>query len=105
MRKTTKTHPPHEASVAVRELFAALSNETRLQIVQLLLKGEQSVNDIARTLELHQSGASQHLAILTRAGVLSVEPRGAVRLYKIRSPQTRLLLESAEMFCGGVNAV
>lgn len=86
---------------SVRDVFAALSNTTRLQMVELLLDGERSVNDIASELHLHQSGASQHLAVLTRAGILAVEPRGAVRLYKIREPQIRAVLETTAQFCTG----
>ena len=89
----------------VRDVFAALSNGTRLQMVELLLEGERSVNDIAEELHLHQSGASQHLAILTRAGILTVEPKGAVRLYKIRAPHIKEVIETTTDFCNHTASV
>ena len=81
------------------QLFAALAHPTRLRIVQLLDQGEKTVNDIAAALGLSQSGTSQHLAILTRAGVLVAEPQGAARLYRVRGPRIARILALIEEFC------
>ena len=80
-------------------LFAALAHPTRLRIVELLIQGEETVNGIAGALEITQSGASQHLAILTRAGVLSVQQRGASRFYRVRGPRIAYILSLIENFC------
>lgn len=80
-------------------LFAALSHPTRLRIVELLLGGGRTVNDIAAALGVAQSGASQHLAVLTRAGVLKVEPQGASRVYSVRGPRIQRILDLIEAFC------
>ena len=80
-------------------LFAALANPTRLRIVELLLNGEKNVNDIASSLDIQQSSASQHLAVLTRAGVLVVEPRGTMRCYRVRGPRIAKILGLIEEFC------
>lgn len=54
------------------KFFKALSDETRLQIVALLLmKDELCVCDIENSLEMTQSKASRHLRYLVNAGVLS----------------------------------
>jgi DNA-binding transcriptional ArsR family regulator len=45
-------------------ILKALGDETRLKIVQLLLKGEKSVSDIVRSLSMRQPQASHHLSIL-----------------------------------------
>lgn len=82
------------------EIFGALSHPTRLRMVELLLNDEKTVNDIAATLGLLQSGTSQHLAVLTRAGVLSVEQRGASRCYRVRGPRVGRILSLIEEFCG-----
>jgi DNA-binding transcriptional ArsR family regulator len=81
------------------ELFGALSNPTRLRIVELLCDGERSVNEISEALQIGQSGTSQHLAILARAGVLTVEPVGAVRIYRVRGPRIGRILTLIEEFC------
>lgn len=83
----------------VSQLFAAMSHPTRLRIVELLSEGPRSVTDIADKLQVGQSGISQHLAILTRAGVLAVEPVGVVRLYRVRGPRIVKILNLIEEFC------
>lgn len=80
-------------------LFGALANPTRLRIVEFLADGEKTVNQIATQLAASQSGVSQHLAILTRAGVLMVEQRGVSRYYRIRGPRILRILELIEQFC------
>ena len=82
-----------------RQLFGALAHPARLRIAELLCHGEQTVNEIAAALDLSQSGTSQHLAILTRAGVLVVEPRGAARIYRVRGPRIARILTLIEEFC------
>ena len=83
----------------VGQLFGALANPTRLRIVELLCTGERSVNEIAEALQIGQSGTSQHLAILTRAGVLAVEPVGSIRIYRVRGPRIGKILTLIEEFC------
>jgi ArsR family transcriptional regulator len=80
-------------------LFGALSNPTRLRIVELLRDGDRTVNEIAVALGISQSGASQHLAILTRAGVLVAAPRGSTRHYRVRGPRILRILDLIEEFC------
>jgi DNA-binding transcriptional ArsR family regulator len=80
-------------------LFSALGHPTRLRMVELLCDGERSVNEIAAALGLLQSGTSQHLMILVRAGVLVVEPRGASRIYRVRGPRIGRILASIAEFC------
>jgi ArsR family transcriptional regulator len=88
---------------AVREragqLFAALSHPTRLRIVELLCSTEMTVKEVASALNQGQSGTSQHLAILARAGILTVEPRGASRRYRVRGPRISRILGLIEEFC------
>jgi DNA-binding transcriptional ArsR family regulator len=81
------------------QLFAALSNPSRLRIVELLSHQEMSVNQICDTLSLNQSATSQNLATLTRAGLLRVEQQGACRIYRIRGPRNARILTLIEEFC------
>ena len=81
------------------QIFAALSHPARLRIVELLCQGQHTVNSIAAEIDLSQSGTSQHLAILTRAGVLVMEPHGAARLYRVRGPRIEQMLSLVREFC------
>jgi ArsR family transcriptional regulator len=52
-------------------MFKALSDETRLRMLSLLLDGEMCVCEIEDCLGLTQSNASRHLNALKNAGLLS----------------------------------
>jgi len=65
--------------------FAALSLETRLNAVQLLAKtGADGLpaGEIARRLNVPQSTLSDHLGVLTRAGLISSERRSRSIIYR-----------------------
>lgn len=81
------------------ELFSALSHPVRLLIVEKLGTEERSVGQIASEIGIGHSGASQHLAILARAGVLTSESRGTSRLYRVRGPRIGAILRLIEEFC------
>ena len=81
------------------DLFAALSNPTRYAIVELLIRGERTVGDVAVAVGIGQSGASQHLAQLARAGLLVAEARGAAKVYRVRGPRVAQILTLTREFC------
>ena len=80
-------------------IFSALGHPTRLQISNLLCQDPKSVNEVALALNLAQSGTSQHLAILTRAGVLTVQQIASTRIYSVRGPRIGMILALIERFC------
>jgi ArsR family transcriptional regulator len=58
-------------------LHKALSDETRLRIMNVLLElGELCVCDLEAGLDITQSRASRHLGILKQSGVLAVRRDG-----------------------------
>jgi DNA-binding transcriptional ArsR family regulator len=65
--------------------FETLADPTRLRIVEALLSGEQQVNDLVARVDIHQSGVSRHLRILSEAGFVQMRPDGARRLYSLRA--------------------
>jgi ArsR family transcriptional regulator, arsenate/arsenite/antimonite-responsive transcriptional repressor len=52
------------------ELFHALSDETRLEIIELLQKGERCVCELTDSLDAAQSRLSFHLRVLKDAGIV-----------------------------------
>jgi DNA-binding transcriptional ArsR family regulator len=54
------------------ELFHALSDETRLEIIGLLRGGERCVCELTDTLDAAQSRLSFHLRVLKDAGARSI---------------------------------
>jgi len=63
--------------------MAALSDPTRLQIVQVLSKGPTSVGDIARRVPVSRPAVSQHLRILEDAGLVTHRPAGTRHMYRL----------------------
>ena len=63
----TEVHSQTERAI---ELFHALSDETRLEIIELLRKGERCVCELTNTLDAAQSRLSFHLRVLKDAGVV-----------------------------------
>ena len=58
------------------QLFHALSDETRLEIVQRLRSGERCVCDLTDLLEAAQSRLSFHLKVLKDAGLVTDRREG-----------------------------
>jgi len=77
------------------ELFHALSDETRLKIVQKLLGGERCVCDLTDALDAAQSRLSFHVKVLKSAGLVTDRREGRFLHYSL-VPETLAELES---FC------
>ena len=64
------TATAHNRTDRAIELFHALSDETRLEIVELLRRGERCVCDLTEALDAAQSRLSFHLRVLKDAGIV-----------------------------------
>ncbi|WP_426563718.1 ArsR/SmtB family transcription factor [Angustibacter sp. McL0619] len=65
------------------EAFAALADDTRRQIVELLAHGDQPAGAIAERFTVSRPAVSRHLRVLREAGLVQVEPRGTQRVYAL----------------------
>ena len=65
--------------------FAAVSEPTRRQILELLRVRERPVNELVERVGLSQPGVSKHLRVLREAGLVRVRPEGRRRLYELRA--------------------
>jgi ArsR family transcriptional regulator len=69
------------------KLFKALSDETRLRILHLLVEAEEiCVCDMETVLECSQAKISRHLAILKNAGLVEDRREGLWVLYSLVKP-------------------
>jgi ArsR family transcriptional regulator len=78
------------------ELFKALADETRLRILNLLVRGELCVCDIMTVLGIGQSKTSRHLASLRHVGLVNDHRHGVWMYYALAQPNGvthRLILE------------
>ena len=67
----------------VVKTFKALSDETKLRILNILLKRECCVCEVMQTLEISQSKASRNLSALYDARFLKLRKDGLWSLYSI----------------------
>ena len=86
---------------AVADLFAVLSEPTRLRILQALHDGRATVTEITERLEIKQANASKQLGILHDAGVLQRQKEGNLVYYSIRMS---LVFDLCAVVCKGLHA-
>ena len=67
----------------------ALSDETRLRIVNLLLERECCVCEVMQALDITQTRASRNLSALHDAGFLTLRKEGPWALYSINTYDTK----------------
>ena len=65
------------------ELFHALADPTRRQILTLLKRGDLSAGEIAEHFPLAKSTLSGHFNVLKHAGLILAERRGTTIVYSL----------------------
>ena len=92
MTTTTRDSTIHKTAA----LFHALSDETRLAIVERLREGERCVCDLTDLLDAAQSRLSFHLKVLKEAGVVDCRKEGRWAYYWLRPEAFDLLQEASK---------
>ena len=67
------------------DVFNAIAESQRRQILELLIEGEQTVNYIAEKLDMRQPQASKHLRVLREVDLVNVHQNGKQRFYTLHS--------------------
>lgn len=80
--------------------FRALSEPTRLAVLQELKSGERTVGQLVDAVGLSQANVSKQLAVLRDAGFLRREQRGTSAVYSIGDP---MVMELCRLMCDGMN--
>jgi ArsR family transcriptional regulator len=79
-------------SISALDVFAALSQSTRLDAFRLIMRhGPDGLpaGEVARQLDVPQNTMSTHLAILSRAGLISSERRSRSIIYRAEIDRVR----------------
>ena len=71
------------------DVFNAVAEPRRRQIVDLLAVGERPVNDLVEELRLAQPQVSKHLRVLREVGLVTARDVGRQRLYRLNPPALR----------------
>src|ERR687892_562991 len=64
----------------------ALGDPTRVRILELLEKGEETVGQISDVLHAQQSTVSKHLQVLFHAGLVQRRRAASTVIYRLTSP-------------------
>jgi|SRR6478735_1961562 len=91
-----------EAAELVARRFRALSDPTRLRILDLLRnQDEASVGEITERLDTSQQNVSKHLSALLAEGFVARRKRGTSSLYRISDPGVHELCDGV---CAGIES-
>jgi len=75
--------------------FRALAHPTRIRILETLVRGGRTVQELQEALTLEQPIVSQQLAVLRNQGIVNAEKEGLAVRYSLRDPLVGELLEVA----------
>src|SRR6266545_6042007 len=80
----TVSHPlPADLVELIAERFRALSEPTRIKLLDQLREGEASVLELTEAIGTTQQNVSKHLGVLQRAGIVGRRKRGNFAYYSI----------------------
>ena len=65
------------------DVFNAIGEASRREILDTLLGGEKAVGTIVDDLSMSQPQVSKHLRVLSEVGLVSCRPEGRRRLYRL----------------------
>ena len=71
--------------------FAALADETRCGIVELLRDRPRPVHELAAAFAISRPAVSRHLRLLREAGLVAEERHGRENVYSLERQQLRLI--------------
>jgi DNA-binding transcriptional ArsR family regulator len=72
-----------EANMPELDVFSALANPVRREILMRLREGPRTVSDLALGFEIGRPAVSEHLQVLRKAKLVREEPRGRERYYHL----------------------
>jgi DNA-binding transcriptional ArsR family regulator len=80
------------------DVFNAVAEPRRREILGLLARGERTVNDLVGLLGLAQPLVSKHLRVLREVGLVEVRDEGRHRLYQLNGAQLRPIYDWVSAF-------
>lgn len=80
------------------DVFNAIAEPRRREILELLADGERSVSDIAAALELAQPSISKHLQVLRDVGLVELRRDGRRALYRTNPRPLRTIHDWSGLF-------
>lgn len=70
-----------------RDVFQAIADPTRREIINLVAFNSLNLNSIAENFDVSRSAISQHIKILTECGLISIKKQGRERYCEVKLQQ------------------
>ncbi len=78
----------------IEKFGKGIGNASRYRIIEALLKGRKTVNELVKIVKLSQPAVSQHLKVLKACNLVVDERRGQEIFYDVNSEYTLHLLKN-----------
>src|SRR5262245_8889214 len=82
------------------EYLRTLAHPHRMLIVQMLLQGRYTVGELAKECVIPSQGASDHLRLMQRSGLLTSEKDGRKTYYQVAGSLLRNIMACVEVSFG-----
>jgi DNA-binding transcriptional ArsR family regulator len=100
-RKMRPPHPiPDDLVELMAERFRALSEPTRIKLLDQLREGETTVLELSERIGTSQQNVSKHLGVLQRSGIAARRKQGNFAYYRIADEGVFALCEAV---CGSLS--
>jgi ArsR family transcriptional regulator, zinc-responsive transcriptional repressor len=102
--KATSTEMPTDLDHLreAAECLRTLAHPVRLRMVQLMLRGQLTVGELAEACQIPSHVASEHLRMMQHCGLLARERDGRRTYYRVAEPTVERLMDCIEKrFCDG----
>jgi ArsR family transcriptional regulator len=94
-RKAGDPVPAGELQLFKAQFFRALAHPTRIRILEILVRGGRTVQELQMALTLEQPLVSQQLAVLRNQGIVTAQKEGLSVRYTVPDPRVGELLDVA----------
>ena len=85
-------------TATISDVFNAVGEAQRRDILELLEGGERSVNELVEVLGARQPQVSKHLKVLKEVGLVSVRSEGQQRLYRLNGEALKPIYDWSKTF-------
>ncbi|MBC7850205.1 MAG: winged helix-turn-helix transcriptional regulator [Chitinophagaceae bacterium] len=83
---------------ARRDVFQAIADPTRRQIIQLLTSGPRHLNAVADHFDISRPAVSKHIRILTECGLMEIRQSGRERICHVQLKSLKEVAEWTERY-------
>lgn len=80
------------------DVFSAIADPTRREILDILRQGEQPVKQIAQPFQMSLPAISQHLSVLCEVGLVTQRKQGRQRYYRLNPEPLKQVSEWVDRY-------